>query len=147
LQTAVVNLKAQIVTNGSFQIRASKEQSKAILLDPILAVGPAVFENAEAVQVTQVSMPCAASLQFRRLLRGSGCGRFQSCGSAWNFQLFQFLVSQHQVPNGSFVRRINPNVNECRKKEIPHIWNETSEPICFSVMGTFASSLSVCRAI
>jgi hypothetical protein len=34
-----------------------------------------------------------------------------------NFQLFQFLVSQHQVPNGSFVRKIDANVNEHRKKK------------------------------
>ena len=34
-----------------------------------------------------------------------------------NFQLFQFLVSQHQVPNGSFVRKIDPNVNGRRKKK------------------------------
>ena len=34
-----------------------------------------------------------------------------------NFQLFQFLVSQHQVPYGSFVRKIDPNVNERRKKK------------------------------
>lgn len=58
-----------------FKIRGSKEQSKATLLDPILGVGPAVFEYAEAVRVTPVNGPCAASLQSRRLSRGCDCGR------------------------------------------------------------------------
>ena len=97
LQATFANLKAQVVTDGSFQIRGSKEQSKATLLDPILAVGPAVFEYAEAVRVTPVSMQCAASLQSRRLLRGSECGRFQSCGSTW--ELPAFSISSFTAPS------------------------------------------------
>ena len=97
LRATFANLKAQVVTDGSFQIRGSKEQSKATLLDPILAVGPAVFEYAEAVRVTPVSMPCAASLQSRRLLRGSECGRFQSCGSTW--ELPAFSISSFTAPS------------------------------------------------
>jgi len=82
-----------------FKIRGSKEQSKATLLYPILGVGPAVFEYAEAVRVTPVNGPCAASLQSRRLSRGCECGRYRNLAVPHrNFQLFQFLVSQHQVP-------------------------------------------------
>ena len=80
-----------------FKVCGSKEQSKATLLDPILVVGPAVFEYAEAVRVTRVSMPCAASLQSRRLLRGCECGRFQSCGSTW--ELPAFSISSFTTPS------------------------------------------------
>ena len=81
-----------------FTIRGSKEQSKATLLDPILAVGPAVFEYAEAVRVTRVvSMPCAASLQSRRLLHGCEFVRFQSCGSTW--ELPAFSISSFTAPS------------------------------------------------
>jgi hypothetical protein len=80
-----------------FKVCGSKEQSKATLLDPILVVGPAVFEYAEAVRVTRVSMPCAASLQSRRLLRGCECGRFQSCGSTW--ELPAFSISRFTAPS------------------------------------------------
>ncbi len=77
-----------------FKMRGSKEQSKATLLDPILAVGPTVFEYTEAVRVTPVDGPCATSLRSRRLLRGCECGRFQSCGSAWGTSnTFSFTAS------------------------------------------------------
>jgi hypothetical protein len=34
-----------------------------------------------------------------------------------NLQPFQFLVPQHQVPDGSFVRKIDPNVSKRQKKK------------------------------
>jgi hypothetical protein len=110
-----------------FKIRGSKEQSKATLLDPILAVGPAVFEYAEAIRVTRVSMPCAASLQSRRLLRGCECGRFQSCGSTW--ELPAFSISSFTAPSHEWML-CSEDRSECEqtsKKEIPHIWNESSD--------------------